>query len=456
MPRTGMPRYAICFVLFTVARLKLFWEKRQHQNHNSTKSSKIWFSTLFQVEFEQKKMHSQNQDSAKRYHFSTLFQVEFEQKKTTTKTKIIRVEILRLDFQGKSNAKNRYAAVCHLFVLLLLLFTVARLKLFLEKRQHQNQDSTKSLEILMFQHFFTKFLAIRLEFPEKSNAKNRYAAVCHLFVLFTVARLILFLGKKATPKPRLDQKLFKFAFFNTFSNRTWKGKQQPKPRLDQSCHFFSTFSSRIWKETTTTKTKILRVKMRIFNFLAIRLEFPKKSNAKNRYAAVCHLFVLFTVARLKLFWEKRQHQNHNSTKSSKIWFFSTFSSRIWAEKNAQPKPSFGQKVPFFNTFSSGIWTEKATTKTKIIRVEILRLDFQGKSNAKNRYAAVCHLFVLFTVARLILFLGKKATSKPRFDQKLRFVYFSTLFQIELEKKNNNQNPESTKCLEMFIFQHFFE
>ena len=151
------------------------------------------------------------------------------------------------------------------------------------------------------------FLAIRLEFPEKSNAKNRYAAVCHLFVLFTVARLILFLGKKATPKPRLDQKLFKFAFFNTFSNRTWKEKTTTKTKTRPKLPFFQHFSSRIWKEKTTTKTKILRVEMRIFNFLAIRLEFPEKSNAKNRYAAVCHLFVLllFTVARLKLFLEKR-------------------------------------------------------------------------------------------------------------------------------------------------------
>ena len=182
MPRTGMPRYAICLCCSPSPDWYYFWKKRQHQNQDWTKS----FSNL---------------------HFSTLFQIELE-----------------------------------------------------KKNNNQNQDSTK-------------------------------AAI-----------------------------------------------------------FFSTFSSGIWKETTTTKTKILRVKMIIFNFLAIRLEFPEKSNAKNRYAAVCHLFVLFTVARLKLFWEKRQHQNHNSTKSSKIWFFNTFSSRIWAEKNAQPKPRFGQKVPFFQHF----------------------------------------------------------------------------------------------------------
>ena len=147
MPRTGMPRYAICLCCSPSPAWNYFGRKGNTKTKIRPKAAKSNFSTLFHVEFEQKKIHS-TKIRPKGAIFSTLFQVEFEQKKATTKTKITRVEILRLDFQGKS------------------------------------------------------------------NAKNRYAAVCHLFVLFTVARLILFLGKKATPKPIFDQKL-RFFYFST-------------------------------------------------------------------------------------------------------------------------------------------------------------------------------------------------------------------------------------------------
>ena len=203
----------------------------------------------------------------------------------------------------------------------------------------------------------------------------------------------------------------------------------------RNVHVSTFFQVEFWKEKATTKTKT-RPKAAIFWTLFQKDFEKKKATTKTKILP-------------------------KAAKSN----FSTLFQVEFEQEKTQPKPRFDQKLPFFSTFSSRIWKEKTPTKTKIRRVEMrifnflaIRLDFQGKSNAKNRYAAVCHLFVLFTVARLILFLGKKATPKPRFDQKFRFFYFSTLLQIDFEKttttktqnrpilkrKSNNQNQDSTK------------
>jgi len=73
MPRTGMPRYAICCAVHRRPLDIIFGRKGNTKTTIRPKAAKSNFSTLFQVEFEQKIIHSQNQDSAKRYHFFNTF-----------------------------------------------------------------------------------------------------------------------------------------------------------------------------------------------------------------------------------------------------------------------------------------------------------------------------------------------------------------------------------------------